>query len=670
MSRIRKYLRKFTKYLFLGCLLLVLLISAFLWYITTQSFQETVRGRLVAAIERASGGRAELGSFHVVPLRFQVEVRDLTIHGREAAGQVPLVHVDSMSAVVNLSSVLGAKIAFQSLTLRHPVVHVIFYPDGSTNQPTPKQNVQSFEQLFSIGINRLDVKDGELLWQDDPIPLQFVTNDVSATLDYSFLHRRYSGTVAVGKAQTQFDGLRPFAWTGQAGFAISSTGIEINSLSMSSEKSQLRAKGVITGFNNPTFNGSYDLVLDLQQAGIISRQPDLKLGSAEVKGNGSWSRQTFSSDGALDISKLSFSNRNLILENASGAGKFAVTPEEVSISEVHGELFGGRFAGEGKISGWQTQQSSAKRSIESQSGMFKLRSVDIELAKVLKALGPPFPVNQLKYSGNVSGATEVRWKHSMRDAEITATLDVKKPDRIRSGDIPITATLQGTYAARPNHLQVNNFVATTPATQVHASGAMSPGSQLKLSFATSDLREWQPLTSALFPAGMPVAVNGRAVFNGSATGELSNPVFTGNLQLQDFDTLISGQLSGQLSGQDRLHWDSLVSDVQASSRQLVVHNALLHSGPSTIRLDGTVGLRAWNIGPDSAMHLRADVQNADAGQFAKLGRVPVRLQGRLSGNGEFSGTVSNPEGQGTLTLLNGSIEGHAFDSATSFIQYR
>ena len=271
MSRFTTYLRRFTKYFFLASLLLALLVSAFLWYVTTDSFQNLVRARLVAAIERATGGRAELGSFHVVPLRFLVEVRDLTIHGREGPGEIPLVHVDSLSAIVDLSSVLGSRIAFHSLSLRHPVVHVIFYPDGSTNQPSPKQSAGNFEQLFSIGIDRLDVKDGELLWQDQPLPLQFVTNDVSATLDYSFLHRRYSGAVSVGKAETQFDGLRPVVWTGQANFTINSSAIEIRSLSLSSEKSQLHAKGTVTSLSNPVFKGSYDLVLDLQQAGQSGR---------------------------------------------------------------------------------------------------------------------------------------------------------------------------------------------------------------------------------------------------------------------------------------------------------------------------------------------------------------------------------------------------------------
>src|SRR5262244_2086809 len=107
-----RWFKKFTKYSFVVFLLLVLAFSCFLWYTTTDSFQQMARRRLIADVESATGGRAEVGSFHVVPLHFQVEVRGLTIHGREAPDQVPYFHVESMVATVNLSAALGAKISF------------------------------------------------------------------------------------------------------------------------------------------------------------------------------------------------------------------------------------------------------------------------------------------------------------------------------------------------------------------------------------------------------------------------------------------------------------------------------------------------------------------------------------------------------------------------------
>ena len=80
--------RRFWKYLLLVTLAGLLVLASFAWYATTDSFQAMVRRRLVAELERVTGGRVDLGGFHTVPFRLQVEVRDLTVHGREGPGEV------------------------------------------------------------------------------------------------------------------------------------------------------------------------------------------------------------------------------------------------------------------------------------------------------------------------------------------------------------------------------------------------------------------------------------------------------------------------------------------------------------------------------------------------------------------------------------------------------
>src|SRR5438270_3084341 len=98
--------RRIFKYLLVTLCVGVVLLGALVWYATTDSFQAMVRARLVAEVEKITGGTAELGSFHVVPLRFRVEVRDLTIHGLEKAGEVPYAHIDRLTATVKVISVL------------------------------------------------------------------------------------------------------------------------------------------------------------------------------------------------------------------------------------------------------------------------------------------------------------------------------------------------------------------------------------------------------------------------------------------------------------------------------------------------------------------------------------------------------------------------------------
>ncbi|HTR65361.1 MAG TPA: hypothetical protein VMH85_06290, partial [Terriglobales bacterium] len=202
--------RRVGKYLLIFCAAVVLLAAGLLWYTTTNSFRTMVRNRIVAELERTTGGRAEFGSFHVIPLRFRVEIRDLTIHGLEAPGEIPYVHVDSLIAHVKIISVLSAQFGFHSVVVDHPTIHILIYSDGSTNQPHPKVPAASREaqarQLFALSINRLEVRHGKWLWNDQMTPLDFTVDDVAADMTYSLLHRRYESNLLLGKVDTKFDG--------------------------------------------------------------------------------------------------------------------------------------------------------------------------------------------------------------------------------------------------------------------------------------------------------------------------------------------------------------------------------------------------------------------------------------------------------------------------------
>jgi hypothetical protein len=68
-------LRKWWKYLLVLCLLGLVAFGAAAWYMTTDSFQAYVRARIVDEIQKATGGRVELGTYHTIPFRLQAKPR-------------------------------------------------------------------------------------------------------------------------------------------------------------------------------------------------------------------------------------------------------------------------------------------------------------------------------------------------------------------------------------------------------------------------------------------------------------------------------------------------------------------------------------------------------------------------------------------------------------------
>jgi len=154
--------RRWWTYLLFAIATALLTLLGLLIYINTDSFQSLVRRKLVAEVERITGGRAEIASIHTIPFRLQAEVRGITVHGRESATDVPLAHVDHIVARLKIRSLLRSELAFNEVVLEQPIIHVAFYADGSTNFPPQKKaaanGATSVEQLFALSIDHFEIR--------------------------------------------------------------------------------------------------------------------------------------------------------------------------------------------------------------------------------------------------------------------------------------------------------------------------------------------------------------------------------------------------------------------------------------------------------------------------------------------------------------------------------
>ncbi|MFZ1008624.1 MAG: DUF748 domain-containing protein, partial [Candidatus Sulfotelmatobacter sp.] len=305
---------------FFGAALLASL--ALFAYMNTASFQALVRRRLVAEVERITGGRVEIGSIHTTPFRLQVDVREITVHGRESSTDVPLAHISRIVARLKISSLLRSELAFDEVVLDQPVFHVAFYPDGTTNFPTRKAATPfdpgaAVEQLFSLSINRFEVRHGHLFWDDQTIPLDFAARDTALQMDYSFLSSRYDGRLLLGFVDTKLLDYSPFAWTGSAEFTLNSNSAIVTSLKWNSGHSHLFGNGQITDFRRPHLQGSYDAQLDLSEAASIARRRDLRSGILELKGHGDWSLDQFASAGFLTLRDFAWQDDQLTFSKAA-----------------------------------------------------------------------------------------------------------------------------------------------------------------------------------------------------------------------------------------------------------------------------------------------------------------------------------------------------------------
>jgi translocation and assembly module TamB len=699
--------RVWGKYLLILAATVILMMVAGLWYITTDSFQGLVRRRLVAEIERITGGRAEIGSFHTTPFRMQVEVRDITVRGREAATDVPLAHTDRLVARVKVISFLGTEFGFHDVVLDHPVIHVAFYPDGSTNVSGPRIPTASgktaIEKLFGLSIDRLDVRHGELLWENQTIPFDFTVHDAALHIEYSYLQHRYDGSVLLGKADTRFKDFRPFAWMASAEFSLGPTFADIKLLKLNSGRSHLEANGRVSDFRRPSLQGTYDVHLDLGEAASISRRRDLREGIAEFKGKGTWSLEQFATSGALALRDLGWQDNQIGLKKANATADYYVSDKEIKLSKLQGKLLDGSFTGDAqidnwldsapvsnasnrgqKISGQSDRQSNddqianvtvarPKKALPNQkesstkerqklalveTGMVHLRLRDVSARALAAALNTAaHPVGSFRPAGSATGTLDARWKGSPRDAEMVFTFNLNPPLRSAPGEVPVTASIQGTYRGAREELELSRLNASTPASRVQASGTLSASSALRLSIVTTNLDELRPIIAALHgPADMPFSVHGSATFNGVVSGTLSSPTLAGNLTAQDFEFALPAT---SRSPQQQVHWDSLSTGVQLSSRGLTLRGATLRRGDTSAEFEVTAGLQHGQFTADDPLSARINLHNVDVGSTAVLSGYDYPLTGKADLFLQVAGTRANPQAQGTVHATNASAYGQS-----------
>ncbi len=691
--------RRWWRYLLILAGVAFVCLLAGLWYLTTDSFQAYVRRRIVAEVEHITGGRAEVGSIHTVPFHLQVDVRNMTVHGREGASEVPLAHIDRIVAQVKIISLLRTEFGFYEVAIEHPVIHVAFYPDGTNNIPTHpvpeffSQN--SIERLFSISINHLYVRRGDLLWDDRNIPLDFAVHDSGLQMDYSFLRSRYDCRLLLGRVETKFNDFRPFAWMSSAEFSVGSTFIDVESLKLNSGPSHIDASGRVSNFRDPQVAASYDAVLDVAEAASISHRSDLRGGVLELKGSGNWSLQEFSSSGYLALRNFTWQSNQAGLKNANATSDYAVTQGELTLSKLQAKMLGGSVAGDAQIENWLHSASlstaekrvrrnaigsevavvaavrprSSKKAVtpevpKVQIGVVHLRLRDVSDEEVAAALNTPaHSLKGFHPAGLTSGTLNSRWAGSPNDAEIAFALDLSPPPHPIPATLPLTGRAQGSYDMAADELNVSQFALNTPASRVQASGTLSSASTLKLSISTSNLEEWRPLVAAFHgPTDLPFSVHGNATFNGAVGGTFSSPTLAGSLAAEDFDFTLPAT---SRAPEKEIHWDTLSVGVQFSLRSLSLRAGNLRRGDTSADFDITAALQDGQFTPYSLFTGGVALRNVDVTSTVTLAGYDIPISGTADAVLQLSGTRTHPQAQGRIHAVDGAAYGESiarFDS--------
>ncbi|MGD0547127.1 MAG: hypothetical protein ABR991_04790, partial [Terracidiphilus sp.] len=197
-SRLRRFfLRHLPLSLAGGIVLLAVTLVGLYFWASSPGFEDFVRRQMVAKLETATGGRVEIGAFHWHLLSLEAEADGVVIHGREAPGETPYAQVEKVRVGWSKLGFWIPRFPLRELIVYRPHLHLIVYPDGSTNQPQPrkarKPGKPAIDSFFDLKAGRIAVEEGWLEYdnraaafdfQNRRIPLAFTASDASLRMTY------------------------------------------------------------------------------------------------------------------------------------------------------------------------------------------------------------------------------------------------------------------------------------------------------------------------------------------------------------------------------------------------------------------------------------------------------------------------------------------------------
>ncbi len=627
------------------CVAFALLALAAFYALQTSWFKEQVRQRTIAAIERTSGGRVELGSFDYDWRTLTADFRNIVVRGTESSDANPLFRADSIRIGLKMVSLLRRDVNVASLQVIRPRFHVLVRPDGSTNIPSPRSRVrnaaQTIQDLFDLKINHLELNEGIVEAESRRLPFSARGEDVSVVLTYDRRGSRYNLGATSRKLHIEGSRFRAVPLRVDVRAELKRNRLTIQSAVLASAASTLRANGFLKDFANPDIDLRVQGNLSGAEIAAMWHVAGLHQGDFVLNGALRYAASgPLAFEGSLGGHHLEYWSKQFAIRNADFESGISADTQEIKLSRLTLTALGGRFTGAAQLN---------------RSGLFEAAGL---LGGVNLSEAARFSLHQLlPWAGVVSGPLEIRG--AIADRLENVSLHGKLRITPGLGGIPISGDVELSYAQSrgswdfaPSHLAFPN---------THLSFAGRWGSRLEAALDSTSLEDIKPalllLHSRLDPANIPILLpNGSAHFDGTFTGSTLNPRIDGNLALARF------RLQGQT-------WNALRSRVSIASDAAQFSSFVADLPSLYLSGEARVGLHDWSLQDDNPLRLRAQFRAADlfktAAEYSRVSFPP--FSGIGSGSIELDGSLADPRGSAQLTLRNVTALGERLDQVQAAV---
>jgi translocation and assembly module TamB len=687
--------------------LVALLIGGAAWYASTPQFANRVRVELITVLERATGGRVELGAFRWRVLHLEFEADDLTIHGLEGPGEIPYAHVDRAFVRVKILSFLEPKIALNYLGVTHPVFHLIVNPDGSTNQPHPKvastNNKPVIDTIFDLAADRAEITDGTALINQRTVPLNFTANQVAVTVTYlpaplgakdPKTEERYSGKIHIEDLTAQRGKSSPVHSKLDMQLSLGRNEADLQSMRLQTGPTTLDAKASLKNFADPKWDLQTQGKVDLREVEALANIYGLSDGLVALQLSGQGSKTAFVVDGKADVTRAAYHAGSFHIVGASASTQIHLTQDELRLTKVHTSLAqGGVVDADLSIVNWLHANANNK-----QKGTIRADIRGVSLLSIM-SLVVPGRYSDLGFDTAATGKGQLDWVGDPRGLRAAAQVQLAPTGRPRAGETPLDGTVDAEYSNASGMVNIHHLDAHTSGMQLQVNGALGAypitrPSAMQVQLATTDLGEFDHILKTLGVAArgeagvqvIPVALHGEAQFHGTITQSILDPDVKGSLAVTNFDLdFRQPQASAPgvqevsappapPSGLQTVHWDSFHAQAEYSSSLIAVQQGVLQRGKTIVQLSGElhgheISAHHFAFDESSAIHADVHVQDAAVADLLTMAGQNLPITGTLNLQAQAGGELGNLNGGGHAAIVGGEVDGEPYRSLNTDLRF-
>jgi len=622
--------------------LVVLATIAGVLIVRSDRFHQYIQRRIVEEVQRATGGRVELGGYSLDWHNLTAQVQQLVIHGKESPAEPPLLQVGSATLGLRIISAFETKVDLASLRVERPQAYFVVYPDGSTNFPGPpaRSNKVWSEELLNLKVGSYEIVDGLVEYDGQRIPLHLKGEHLRMRMNYEAQTPSYRGDVSTDSLQVTAEGFGPIPTSMSATFALEKSRIVLPRVHVATKESSADLSGTLDDPRAPHGTLAMKVNASVREAVRIFHLPVEPTGSAFFDGqvNVAFDQPLTSIlHGRVTARGLGYTQDRLKIRDADVRGELQLSRDRLTLGQMTAKVMGAEIVGQANLE--HGQQFHTEGTV---SGL------DLRQAAALLTDRP------IAWNGTMAGAFSADATLGRSDAMARANLSITPI----AGGAPVEGHLDVTYDQAAGTIALGSSSLATPATRVDVSGTL--GKTLQVRLRSTDLNDLLPALAIAEdhpPTEIPLKLNnGSVTADGSVTGPLDQPRFMGQV------TVSNGVIQGH-------GFDRFTGEIDATRQEISGSRLTISRGAMTA--SGTASLKARQGSfDDPGVEAQFDLRNASVGELAKELGSTVEITGTGSARGHVGGSLRRPEAELTLDIEKPAGLGEQIDRVHADARYR